>query len=26
VCAGVALPTLGGHFPLDQPLDPDEWP
>jgi len=26
VCAGAALPTLGGHFPLDQPLDPDDWP
>ena len=26
VCAGVSLPTLGGHFPLDQPLDPDDWP
>ena len=26
LCAGVALSTLGGHFPLDQPLDPDEWP
>ncbi len=26
VCAGVALPTLGGHFPLDQPLDPGDWP
>jgi hypothetical protein len=26
VCAGVALPTLGGHFPLDQPLESDEWP
>jgi spore germination protein GerM len=26
VCAGVALPTLGGHFPLDQPLDPADWP
>jgi spore germination protein GerM len=26
VCGGVALPTLGGHFPLDQPLDVDEWP
>ena len=25
-CAGVALPTLGGHFPLDQPLDPEDWP
>src|SRR5207249_3755858 len=23
VCAGVALQTLGGHFPLDQPLDFD---
>lgn len=26
VCAGVAMSSLGGHFPLDQPLDPDEWP
>ena len=26
VCAGVAVPTLGGHFPLDQPLAPEEWP
>lgn len=26
VCGGAPLPTLGGHFPLDQPLDPDEWP
>lgn len=26
VCGGVALPTLGGHFPLDQPLEPGEWP
>ncbi len=26
VCGGVALATLGGHFPLDQPLDPDDWP
>lgn len=25
-CGGAAMPTLGGHFPLDQPLDPDEWP
>lgn len=25
VCAGQPLPTLGGHFPLDQPLDPVEW-
>lgn len=26
VCAGVALSSLGGHFPLDQPLDPEDWP
>lgn len=26
VCAGVALTSLGGHFPLDQPLDPEDWP
>lgn len=26
VCAGVAVSSLGGHFPLDQPLDPDDWP
>lgn len=26
VCVGVALPSLGGHFPLDQPLDPADWP
>ena len=26
VCAGAAVPSLGGHFPLDQPLDLDEWP
>ena len=26
VCAGVPLPTLGGHFPLDQPLAPEDWP
>jgi hypothetical protein len=25
-CGGAPLPTLGGHFPLDQSLDPDEWP
>lgn len=25
-CGGAALPTLGGHFPLDQPLDPEDWP
>jgi len=26
VCGGRPLPTLGGHFPLDRPLDPDDWP
>ena len=26
VCAGAPLATLGGHFPLDQPLDPQDWP
>uniref|UniRef100_A0A832MN81 GerMN domain-containing protein n=1 Tax=Eiseniibacteriota bacterium TaxID=2212470 RepID=A0A832MN81_UNCEI len=26
VSSGVALPTLGGHVPLDRPLDPAEWP
>ena len=26
VCAGAELSSLGGHFPLDQPLDPDDWP
>ena len=26
VCAGAPLATLGGHFPLDQPLDPEDWP
>jgi hypothetical protein len=25
-CAGAPLVTLGGHLPLDQPLDPQEWP
>ena len=25
-CGGAMLPTLGGHFPLDRPLDPGEWP
>ncbi len=25
VCGGRPLPTLGGHFPLDRPLDPDDW-
>jgi len=26
VCGGRPLPSLGGHFPLDRPLDPDDWP
>lgn len=26
VCGGRPLATLGGHFPLDRPLDPDDWP
>jgi len=26
VCGGQPLPTLGGHLPLDQPLDVNEWP
>jgi hypothetical protein len=25
VCGGQPLATLAGHFPLDQPLDPDDW-
>ena len=25
VCGGAALPSLGGHFPLDRPLDPEDW-
>ena len=25
VCGGQALASLAGHFPLDQPLDPDDW-
>ena len=25
VCGGASLPTLGGHFPLDRPLDPEDW-
>ncbi len=25
VCGGASLPSLGGHFPLDRPLDPQEW-
>ena len=26
VCGGEPLPTLGGHLPLDQPLDIGDWP
>ena len=26
VCAGRPLPTLGGHLPLDRPLDVSDWP
>ena len=26
VCGGRAIPTLGGHVPLDRPLDPRDWP
>ena len=26
VCGGAAFSSLGGHFPLDRPLDPDDWP
>jgi spore germination protein GerM len=26
VCGGAAFTSLGGHFPLDRPLDPDDWP
>jgi len=26
VCGGAPISTLGGHFPLDRPLDPDDWP
>src|SRR5258708_5595764 len=25
VCNGAALASLGGHFPLDRPLDPQDW-
>jgi hypothetical protein len=25
VCGGRAVASLAGHFPLDQPLDPDDW-
>ena len=26
VCAGRPTPTLGGHLPLDRPLDVGDWP
>jgi hypothetical protein len=26
VCGGVPLVTLGGHFPLDRPLEISDWP
>jgi hypothetical protein len=26
VCEGVPLASLGGHLPLDRPLDPADWP
>ncbi|HEV2104992.1 MAG TPA: GerMN domain-containing protein, partial [Candidatus Eisenbacteria bacterium] len=26
VCGGAPLGSLGGHVPLDQPLDPHDWP
>lgn len=26
VCAGAPLATLGGHLPLDRPLDVSDWP
>jgi spore germination protein GerM len=26
VCGGGAITSLGGHFPLDRPLDPEDWP
>jgi hypothetical protein len=26
VCGGASIPTLGGHLPLDRPLDVSEWP
>lgn len=26
VCGGVPLPSLGGHLPLDRPLDVSDWP
>jgi hypothetical protein len=26
LCVGRPMPTLGGHLPLDQPLDVHDWP
>jgi len=26
VCAGRPIATLGGHLPLDRPLDVADWP
>lgn len=26
VCGGEPLPTLGGHLPLDRPIDVSDWP
>jgi spore germination protein GerM len=26
VCEGVSLASVGGHLPLDRPLDPADWP
>ncbi len=26
VCGGAPITSLGGHLPLDQPLDPHDWP
>ncbi len=26
VCGGAPLPSLGGHLPLDRPLDVSDWP
>jgi sporulation and spore germination protein len=26
ICAGRSIPTLGGHLPLDRPLEISDWP
>ncbi len=26
VCGGAPIASLGGHLPLDRPLDPQDWP